>query len=484
MGVFKKIAEIFDRYSFTVPTPIKWGLRGIITVVVLLALFNTFILGNKPTDNTDEVSHNDKNVYLYEEITYADEIFIKCTGINVIEDENNDYTMNLILQVEQHNTDNNINQQIISPSMFSIKMADINAKSPMSVFVDSLAKATASVIIAGAIGEVNVIEQTLNFAGDYASSSIENSASTDDIKLAARDDSFEDFYPYTNDGEAQYVTVSFPLNEEVLNSRKSMVLSIDTFFTIEKNIFLVLRPNTSSYTLRYDLNEGNSDEDLIDLNIEPGVIAPLTNLVPDKDGYQFLYWTEEKDEPSTKVRDVYYPTYENSETYTLFAYYQLTILYDEYVNIGESIQFKDGIYDITVSNFEYFDEISVLSEDLELIELTVQEGNKYLAINIDINKLALGAEHELDNDNDFYLENEYVGKNVSDYYGYISKFEELKPVDDYTWIGLEINEIKVYNITLYFEIPEEYFAEEDLLFLEIDFFKTNYAKSILLQFDD
>jgi len=87
----------------------------------------------------------------------------------------------------------------------------------------------------------------------------------------------------------------------------------------------------------------------------------------------------------------------------------------------------------------------------------------------------------LDNKDDFYLENDYIGMKVESYYGYIKGFKSTKPVDDYNWIGLKLSEADTYTFSLLFEIDDYIDLNTNMLFLEIDFFATEKAKSIFLR---
>ena len=449
-------------------------------LIVFLLVSCSFSAGESTTE--EYVEHNTGNIYLYEEIIFADEIYMKCIGIKVVYDEEGNYVLKLQLQIEQWTTDFNVNQQTISPEMFELRMVDMNRRSATSVFIESLAKATISVAASTVIGgEVNVIEETLDFASDYISSSIENSELDEGMSISAHEDSFVEFDPYEINGELTFVELSFTLTDDFLSSTKTMVLSLDTANRIERNIFLVLRPNTEAYLVNFDLNGGSPDTDIDSMNMQPGVIGNIPDLTPKKQGYQFVYWTTEKDNPATKIRNIYFYSYEENESFTLYAYYQEEIPLAEYVNIGEPIVFKGGTYEISIESIFFEINIDVLNEDEEMVELEATEGKIFLGVNINIDKVLEGEKHTLDNDDDFYLENDYVGEGVSDYYGYIKGFESLKPIDDYTWIGLEIIDIGEYQITIYFEVPEEYNLTEVLMFLEVDFFRLGYAKSILLQ---
>jgi hypothetical protein len=112
--------------------------------------------------------------------------------------------------------------------------------------------------------------------------------------------------------------------------------------------------------------------------------------------------------------------------------------------------------------------------------MQASSGKKYLILNITIEKTATGNDHTLDNKNDFYLENDHAKENVSDYYGY-TDFKSIKPIDDYSWIGLEINQIGLYEFTLFFEVFESLDYQENLYFLEVDFYATSFADSVLIR---
>lgn len=238
MKFIKTITKIWEFFTIKVPL----SLRIILCVVLAGGIASAIILplinpqDNEPSDR----AANKENVYLYEEVEFADEISIKATGISAIQ-ENGIYTLNLQVRIEQWNTDINVNQQEIRSDMFELRLADMYARSPMSVFVQSLTNATISAIASGAIGgEINVIEETIGFAGDYIIGLIENSTSEEGRTIRARDGAFEPYYPYLANGVPTFVELSFELNDVFLNSMQTMVLSIDDGLRrIQKNIFLV-----------------------------------------------------------------------------------------------------------------------------------------------------------------------------------------------------------------------------------------------------
>ena len=113
----------------------------------------------------------------------------------------------------------------------------------------------------------------------------------------------------------------------------------------------------------------------------------------------------------------------------------------------------------------------VLKNKQDEVIINAPIGKKYLQLNIIINKTKSGNSHTLDNNDDFFLSN---------YYGY-EKFKKIKPIDDFSWIGLDINAIGTYKIVLSFEMNENWLLEEKLVFLELDFFVGPNSKSILLR---
>lgn len=131
------------------------------------------INNNPPNEYQDPNLDIKENVYLYEEVVFADEIYLKCIGINA-ELIENEYELNLLIRVEQWNTDSNINQQIIKPDMFSIKQVEMSTPSSMQVFLNKIVEATLSTAVDIVSGEVNVIEETLEFATGYIFGIVEN----------------------------------------------------------------------------------------------------------------------------------------------------------------------------------------------------------------------------------------------------------------------------------------------------------------------
>lgn len=476
MKVFRKIAEAMK--SFIIKIPLRWRIGF---AVIIVGFIVVPVIISTVSNSTTERWENKENVYLYEEVEFADEIYIKVIGINVIEAEGI-YALNLKVNIEQWNTDMNINQQKMRPNMFELRLVDKYALSPMSVFIQSLATATISSMLSGTvIGEINVLEETLGFAANYVTGLIENATSGKDRTIASNEDAFEPYYPYLQNGVSNTVELSFALNDDFLNSNKTMVLSIDDGLKrVQKNIFLVLRANTNPYTVQFDLNNGSSEFLNNSINVDPGQIINLPEEEPVKEGYRFLCWTLKNGKISTKIRDLYFYTYDENKTFIIYAYYQPTIPIDEFVNIGKNISFKNDTYLIKVTNLSFSNTTTIKNLNKEDIVINSTSKTKFLILNVCIEKTSIKNNHTLDNKDDFFIKNRHATKNVTKYFGYI-KFNKMKPVDDFSWIGIKLNEIGIYQIILTFEVPEFFDNINNLYFLEIDFFYGKNADSILLR---
>ena len=367
--------------------------------------------------------------------------------------------------------------------MFQLRLVDKDALSPVSAFMGALTRATISAAASAVIGgDVNVLEETLGFAADYITSGIENAVSKKDNVIKSTAGQFESFYPHENNGFSTIKKLSFELTDHFLNSTKTMVLSLNTTWRIEKNIFLVLRPNTKPHTVDLDFNGGSSEMIESSISVEAGKVTDLPMKVPTREGYGFVCWTSEKDKIATKLRDFYFTTNQDNITFTAFAFWQPLIPKSDFVNIGESISFKNGTIEFAIMGYDYSDKMTVKNKNQEFVEVTATSGKKFVCLDIVINKAKTGNNIKLDNDNDFYIVNKDVGKAVTNYFGY-TKFNSFKPIDDYSWIGLDISEIGTYEFTMFFEISENWLLDQKLLFLEVDFFGglIPNALTILLQ---
>lgn len=238
-----------------------------ITCVVVLALFiGCLILASIFNNNKKP---QDLNVYLNEEVRFADEIFIKVVGLSVDKtdtdeynfDEDGDklseYTLNLLVSIEQRNTDFYINKVTMKSEMFTLKSVNLKSKSKMQVFFNSLATITLQtsigLLVGGAVdgsleyGVMDAIETGVDFATEYTTQSIENAETlkTDFKPIKATKNQFEPFNPRDNMNEATIVKLSFPIKQEYLDSENIMVLSVDKIDKFEKRIFLMHRPTNN-----------------------------------------------------------------------------------------------------------------------------------------------------------------------------------------------------------------------------------------------
>ncbi|ABX81867.1 InlB B-repeat-containing protein [Acholeplasma laidlawii] len=480
MKFLEGIQKFVELITIKIPMSIRILFGVIILAIVGIAIYNSITNQNPPTNNPPLVEEYDENNnFLYEEFVFADEIFMKVVGINAVETEDEKYMLNLSIRVEQWNTDINVNQQDIKSEYFELRLVDMYARSNMSIFMEALANATFSAMLSGAIGgDINVIEETLGFAEDYITGSIENAVSNKNKVIKGDPNQFETFEPYRNNGVSSFIELSFLLTDEFLNSTQVMVLSIDTWDRIEQNVFLILRPNLHDYNVHFDFNGGTSSE-IIDINISKGQIEELPTATPYKEGYQFLYWSSVKDSPETKIRDLYFYASENELVYTVYANYQELVPLDEYININEDTILENGVYTIKITNASFSNEATTLNKNDSENHLIAPQGSKYLILNVSILKTE-GKNHTLDNDNDFHLENTYINKDISKYYGFID-FASLRPINDYSWIDLEIKEPGIYEFNLVFEVSENMSLVDNILVLEIDFFIGYNAVSILLK---
>lgn len=234
-----------------------------ITCVVLLLFIGGLILASILNNNKEP---QDLNVYLNEEVRFADEIFIKVVGLSVDKtemDEQNfdedgdklsEYTLNLLVSIEQRNTDFYINKVTMKSEMFTLKSVNLKSKSKMQVFFNSLATITLQtsigLLVGGAVdgsleyGVMDAIETGIDFANEYTTQSIENAEilKTDFKPIKATKNQFEPFNPRDNMNEATIVKLSFPIKQEYLDSENIMVLTVNKIDKFEKKIFLMPRP--------------------------------------------------------------------------------------------------------------------------------------------------------------------------------------------------------------------------------------------------
>jgi hypothetical protein len=479
MNIFKKIADIWEAFTVKISLPIRIGIGALLAIFVIGGIIGGINHNNIDRD-IDPNLESKQNVYLYEEVIFADEIYLKCVGINAKLIDGT-YELNLVVRIEQWNTDININKQKISSEMFSLKQVDINAPSNMDVFLNKIVMATIAAGVDAMTGEVNVLESTVGFVADYIEGTIENASTKKGKTIKAGKEQFEPFYPYQQNGQSQDVKLTFQIPQEIYESHYTLVLSIDSWRRIEKNIFLTLRPNTNSYNIKFDLNGGVSEDTVENITCQPAEIPSLPEFIPTKVNYQFLYWTSEKNNKSTKIRDLYFYSYDEGTTFTVYAYYQECLNIKDVVNINEDIYFKDNTYIVSVDSIEYIDSFVIRNKAGNDIAYTPKENTTLILLKVTIVKTKKGNNHTLDNKDDFYLENDYIGMKVESYYGYIKGFKSTKPVDDYNWIGLKLSEADTYTFSLLFEIDDYIDLNTNMLFLEIDFFATEKAKSIFLR---
>ena len=188
----------------------------------------------------------DSNIYLGEEVCFAKEVYFSTSGINVTK-EDNTYYLNLVVVVEQRCEDGKPDKVFIKPENFVLKSINLKAKSHMNVFFESLFKATVSALVSGAIGgDINIIEETVSFIGDYTSETIKNAADANTkFKKVKANNTFEGFYPREKEGKTA-LNLTFPIEENNLKQTNNViVLTIDQWNHIERRIFLITRPENT-----------------------------------------------------------------------------------------------------------------------------------------------------------------------------------------------------------------------------------------------
>ena len=217
----------------------------IITCSCLLGLLLTVVGINTLTNylNPPDELKVDSNIYLGEEVCFAKEVYVSVSGINVTKEENT-YYLNLETIIEQRCEDNKPDRVLIEPKNFALKSVNIKAKSQMNVFFESLFKATVSALVSGAVGgDINIIEETISFVGDYTSEAIKAAADANTkFKKVRANDTFNGFYPMDVEGKTA-LHLTFPVEEKNLKQTNNIiVLTVDQWNHVERRIFLITRP--------------------------------------------------------------------------------------------------------------------------------------------------------------------------------------------------------------------------------------------------
>ncbi len=453
-------------------------LLGVLLIAVLIVLF---IFTLFPERNEAEVEpFVDNNTYLNEEVVFAEEIYIKCVGINATKIED-DYQLNLRIMVEQWHTDINVNQQEINPSMFELRLVDINSPSSMDSFLGNLVKAT--LITAGTLavtGEVNVLEQTFEMAADYALERAEMAASNPNEVIELNDNSFEEFAPYLLNGEPTYLDISFDVPQDFVLTNKTLVLSIDVWDRAQRDIYLVLRPFQYPYSVEFDLSGGSVYSQLDSIEVSPGKVVQVPLIKPTKVGYEFLYWVREEDNISTKVRDLYFVPESENQVITLYAHYIEKIDLENVVNLDELITIRD-YYNFEINYVDYKTDIVIKIKNGDEVLMTAPEDKKFLELGVQLSIDEEGDTYNINNDNIFFIENKYIGYDISSYYGF-NNSKSIENIRDFNWYGENVSPGETMMFKLYFEVDSDFNHMRDLNVLEVDLFLgINNAKSILIR---
>lgn len=246
----KKAFDIYDKHEISFPIRYRIMIGAALLLFLIGCGLNTW--RSKSVNNDTK----DTNVYLGEEICYAGGIYIKANSISVdsnIDQENSldddgdnlsKYTLNLGLEIERRGGNFWTSTVKLKSQYFSLKSINLKAKNKMAIFFELLAKETVAAAVGIAIGgSVNIIEETVNYIEEYTSESIENAAnsSVDFKPIKCSKNQFEPFKPVEGH-EPYFVSLSFPIKQEYLDSENLITLSIDQVTHFEQRIFLIKRP--------------------------------------------------------------------------------------------------------------------------------------------------------------------------------------------------------------------------------------------------
>lgn len=246
----KKFFEFYQKHEINFDK--KFIFLGLSIFGLIFFIASVYTISRKY--NEEEYIEKDENVYLNEEVCYAGGIYIKASSISVDvidsqinemdedDDELSKYSLNLGLSIERRSNTKQTKNVRFSVSSFSLKNVNLEAKSKMSVFLECLAKESISLLFGMTTGSVNLINETINFVGEYTTDSIENAQfKTDFRKIKCQKNSFEPF-ELVEMNKIYNVDLRFPIKKEYTESKNIIVLSIDHWNHIEKKIFLTTRP--------------------------------------------------------------------------------------------------------------------------------------------------------------------------------------------------------------------------------------------------
>lgn len=226
--------------------------------VSLLVIFVVFGTIKSKCSSEESKAPEDTNVYLGEEVVFGQDYPIKIVGMSVekieeqkdIQDEDGDilspYILNLKINIKQV-SNKKCGDVKFKSEMFTLKNVNIKSKSKMAIFFETLFKTTFEMSLSMAVdGEINIIDTTIGFAQDYLTEVSENIITETKFKpIKASKKQFEEF-TFSKIGEEKEVSISFPIKHEYLESENTIVLTIDTLDCLERRIFLIQRPNTST----------------------------------------------------------------------------------------------------------------------------------------------------------------------------------------------------------------------------------------------
>ena len=250
MSKLDKVSDCVEKHNVKFP----WDYRILIVILVIVFLGCVFI--NQKCSPEKSQSPEDTNVYLNETVGFGTDYEIKVIGINVEKDETaegtldeddetlSSYTLNLTINIKKI-SNKKWTKVTFESNMFTLKSVNLNSKSLMGVFFETLAQKTLEIALSIAIeGEINIIEETAGLVGDYTTAVVDNLKDEEKMKpIKATKNQFESF-EMKDVGEERIIKVSFPIKQQYLETNNTIVLTIDRKNCWERRVFLIERPKT------------------------------------------------------------------------------------------------------------------------------------------------------------------------------------------------------------------------------------------------
>ena len=225
-------------------------------MILLIAVLLVVIGGTVKAKVFPEESKapEDVNVYLGEEVLFGKDYQISVIGMSVGKEENqkgsqdeegellSPYNLNLTIKIKKV-SDKKWGEIQFESEMFKLKNVNLKSKSKMGVFFEALFKNTVEMSLSMIVdGEVNIIDSTVGFAGEYLTEISENVVTESQFKpIKATKNQFDKF-KLPKVGDEKEVSITFPIKQEYLESENTIVLTIDKWNCVERRIYLIKRP--------------------------------------------------------------------------------------------------------------------------------------------------------------------------------------------------------------------------------------------------